>query len=82
MEQLRQLSGRTSLRTKLITSVLGLVIVALAAISFTSVNLLNSYLTTQHDDLLTSVYQNIVQNADAEFAGQFRIDRTRQCQQY
>jgi two-component system OmpR family sensor kinase len=66
-EKLRQLSGRTSLHTKLITSVLGLVIVALAAISFTSVNLLNSYLTTQHDDQLTSVYQYIAQNADAEW---------------
>ena len=68
VEKLRQLSGRTSLRTKLITSVLGLVILALAAISFTSVNLLNSYLTTQHDSQLQSVYQAFAQNPDV-FAG-------------
>jgi two-component system, OmpR family, sensor kinase len=59
---------RTPLRTKLITAVLGLVILALAAISFTSVNLLNSYLTTQHDAQLQSVYQAIAQSPDV-FAG-------------
>ncbi len=42
----RRLSDRTPLRTKLITAVLVLVIMALAAISFTSVYVLRSYLTT------------------------------------
>jgi len=66
---LRQLSHRTSLRTKLITAVLGLVIVALAAISFTSVSLLSSYLTTAHDSQLQVAYQGIAANPDVAFSG-------------
>jgi two-component system OmpR family sensor kinase len=68
-DALRQLSHRTSLRTKLITAVLGLVIVALAAISFTSVSLLSSYLTTAHDSQLQAAYQGIVANPDVAFSG-------------
>ena len=45
----KRLSDRTPLRTKLIAAVLVLVIMALAAISFTSVYVLRSYLTTAHD---------------------------------
>jgi len=50
---LRQLSDRTSLRTKLITAVLGLVIIALVAVSVASTVMLGQYLTTQQD---TSLY--------------------------
>ena len=44
---LRRLSNRTPLRTKLITALLALVIVALAAISVSSVWMLRSYLSQQ-----------------------------------
>jgi two-component system OmpR family sensor kinase len=47
--RLRQLSDRTPLRVKLITAVLGLVIMAIAAIGVASTYMLRSYLTTQHD---------------------------------
>jgi len=61
----KRLSDRTPLRTKLITAVLALVILALAAISFTSVTILRSYLTTQHDGQLRSAYVALSQNLDA-----------------
>ena len=54
-EPLKQLSGRTPLRTKLITAMLALVIMALAAISITSVVVLQ-YLYTQRDDQLRRVF--------------------------
>jgi two-component system OmpR family sensor kinase len=50
----RGISERTSLRTKLITAVLGLVIVALVVISIASTWILRSYLTTQYDTELRS----------------------------
>jgi two-component system OmpR family sensor kinase len=50
----KRLSDRTPLRTKLITAVLVLVIMALAAISVASVSMLRSYVTTQHDTDLQS----------------------------
>jgi two-component system, OmpR family, sensor kinase len=53
-EPLKRLSDRTSLRTKLITAVLALVIMALAAISITSVVVLQ-YLYTQRDTQLRTV---------------------------
>src|ERR1700722_12443845 len=56
---LRRLSERTPLRTKLISAVLLLVIVALAVISFTSSYVLRSYLTTAHDPELASTYQQL-----------------------
>jgi two-component system OmpR family sensor kinase len=56
---LRDLSDRTSLRTKLITGLLALVIVAIAAISISSVWVLRSYLTSQNDNQLKSVYSLI-----------------------
>jgi two-component system OmpR family sensor kinase len=52
---LRQLSDRTPLRTKLITAMLALVIMALAAISITSVVVLQ-YLYTQRDGQLQAVF--------------------------
>src|SRR5271166_2358319 len=55
----RQLSARTPLRTKLITALLGLVVVAIAAISVSSSWLLRSYLTTQYDTQLQSVMDSI-----------------------
>ena len=51
----KRLSDRTPLRTKLITSVLVLVIMALAAIGVASVVMLRAYVTTQHDNDLVSV---------------------------
>src|SRR3984957_18420850 len=53
----RRLSDRTPLRTKLITAVLGLVIMALAAISIASVYMLRGYVTTQRDTQLTQDFQ-------------------------
>jgi two-component system, OmpR family, sensor kinase len=53
---LRDLSDRTSLRTKLITGLLALVIVAVAAISVSSVWVLRSYLTSQEDSQLQQVF--------------------------
>jgi two-component system, OmpR family, sensor kinase len=47
---IRRLSDRTPLRTKLITAVLVLVILALGAISVASVYMLRGYVTTQHDN--------------------------------
>jgi len=52
---LRRLSNRTPLRTKLITALLALVIVALAAISVSSVWMLRSYLSSQDDTALRAV---------------------------
>src|SRR6266567_9525529 len=49
---LRSLSDRTSLRTKLITALLGLVIIAIAAISVASVVMLRSYVETRQDSAL------------------------------
>jgi two-component system, OmpR family, sensor kinase len=58
-QSLRALSDRTSLRTKLITGLLALVIVAVAAISVSSVWVLRSYLTSQDDGQLQTVYSII-----------------------
>jgi two-component system, OmpR family, sensor kinase len=56
---LRDLPNRTSLRTKLITGLLALVIAAVTAISISSVWVLRSYLTSQDDNQLKSVYSLI-----------------------
>jgi two-component system OmpR family sensor kinase len=56
----RDLSSRTSLRTKLITALLALVIVALAAISVSSGWLLQSYLTEPYDTQLQAAFGNVV----------------------
>ena len=66
-EPLRQLSDRTPLRIKLITAMLALVIMALAAISVASVVVLRSYLTTQQDGTLPIVFGNIAQAPAAAF---------------
>jgi two-component system OmpR family sensor kinase len=57
---LQRLSDRTPLRTKLITAVLALVIVALAVISVASVVLLRTNLTTQQDGKLRSTFANTI----------------------
>jgi two-component system OmpR family sensor kinase len=59
-QALRDLSDRTSLRAKLITALLALVAVALVAISLSSGWVLRSYLTTQDDPQLQSIYSNII----------------------
>jgi two-component system OmpR family sensor kinase len=64
---LKQLSDRTPLRTKLITAVLVLVIMALAAISFASVYVLRTYLTGSHDPQITSVFQGIERDPTQAF---------------
>jgi two-component system, OmpR family, sensor kinase len=53
---LRRLSQRTPLRVKLITAVLALVIMALAAISVASVVMLRSYVETRQDSALQSAF--------------------------
>jgi two-component system, OmpR family, sensor kinase len=53
---LRSISARTPLRTKLITAVLLLVILALAAISVASVTMLRGYVTTQQDSNLKAAF--------------------------
>ena len=55
-QALRNLSARTPLRTKLITSLLVLVAAALVAISVSSGWILKSYLTTQRDPQLQSAF--------------------------
>ena len=60
-QALRDLPDRTSLRTKLITGLLALVIAAVAAISISSVWVLRSYLTSQDDSQLRSVYSAITE---------------------
>jgi two-component system, OmpR family, sensor kinase len=57
----RRLYDRTPLRTKLITAVLGLVILALAAISVASSVMLGRYVTTQRDPQLQTNFQNLFQ---------------------
>jgi two-component system, OmpR family, sensor kinase len=66
-EPLKQLSDRTPLRTKLITAMLALVIMALAAISVASVVVLRSYLTNQQDNTLTAVFAQISQSVNNSF---------------
>src|SRR5579859_6345370 len=51
---LQRLSDRTPLRTKLITAVLALVIMALAVISVASIYMVRAHLITQHDQDLSS----------------------------
>jgi two-component system OmpR family sensor kinase len=58
----REASNRTSLRTKLITALLALVVVALAAISVCSTWVLRSYLTSQDDSQLRYVFSSITSN--------------------
>jgi two-component system, OmpR family, sensor kinase len=53
---LKSVSMRTPLRTKLITAVLALVILALAAISVASVVMLRQYVTTRQDSQLTGAF--------------------------
>src|SRR6516225_2134434 len=57
---LRDLSNRMSLRTKMITGLLALVIAAVAAISISSVWVLRSYLVSQDDAQLQSVYSSLI----------------------
>src|SRR5262252_2971114 len=68
-EPLRRISDRTSLRTKLITAVLALVIMALLAISIASVAMLRGYVTTQHDGRLQTAIFRIGEGALLPIAG-------------
>jgi hypothetical protein len=63
-QALRRLSNRTSLRTKLITALLALVIFALAAMGIAGVSLLRGYLIGPTDTALKNVgNQQVVLNA-------------------
>src|SRR6516164_4096915 len=66
---LRRISDRTSLRTKLITAVLALVIMALLAISIASVAMLRGYVTTQHDGRLQAAMIQVDQGPLLPLAG-------------
>jgi two-component system OmpR family sensor kinase len=57
---LHSVPSRTPLRAKLIAALLALVIIALAAISISSFWLLRSYLTSQDDPQLLTIYSNVV----------------------
>ena len=59
---LRDLSNRMSLRTKMITGLLALVIAAVAAISISSVWVLRSYLVSQDDAQLQTLYSSLINN--------------------
>jgi two-component system OmpR family sensor kinase len=67
--RLKRLSDRTPLRTKLITAVLALVIMALAAISVASVYMLRSYVTTQNDSTLQGALNRLYHGATLPVAG-------------
>jgi two-component system, OmpR family, sensor kinase len=75
-QAVRDLSDRTSLRTKLITGLLALVIVAVAAICISSTWVIRSYLTSQEDTQLQSVlhgvYTNIVSGVDTPDPGELQ----------
>jgi two-component system OmpR family sensor kinase len=58
-EAVQRLSDRTPLRTKLISAVLVLVIMALVAISIASVVVLRSYLYTQQDNTLRDTFGRV-----------------------
>ena len=76
-QALRDLPDRTSLRTKLITGLLALVIVAVAAISVSSVWVLRSYLTSQDDSQLRAVYTSAVSQGLSCRAGElYRVGGT------
>ena len=76
-QALRDLPDRTSLRTKLITGLLALVIVAVAAISVSSVWVLRSYLTSQDDSQLRAIYTSAVSQGVSLPPGQlFRVGGT------
>jgi two-component system OmpR family sensor kinase len=68
-EPLRRIYDRTPLRTKLITAVLALVIMALLAISIASVTMLRGYVTTQHDGRLQAAMVRINQGVNLPLAG-------------
>jgi two-component system, OmpR family, sensor kinase len=59
----RGLNDRTSLRTKLITALLVLVALAVAAMSISSALVLRSYLVSQDDPQLQAAYDTIVSNS-------------------
>ena len=58
----QRLSDRTPLRTKLITAVLALVIIALAVISVAGLYMLHGYVTTQRDPELSQQFAQISTN--------------------
>jgi two-component system, OmpR family, sensor kinase len=67
---LRQLSGRTPLRTKIITLLFGLVAVALMVIGFVTVVVFSGYLQDQADTQVTALYQQVTNNGP--YGGHFR----------
>ena len=70
---LRGLNDRTSLRTKLITALLVLVAAAVAAMSISSALVLRSYLTSQDDGQLQSVFDYFDNNPFTFVPGQANV---------
>jgi two-component system, OmpR family, sensor kinase len=68
---LRQLSDRMPLRTKLITAVLGLVIIALAAISIASTVMLRSYVIGQHNSDLEREFATLTVHNSTQLGGAY-----------
>ncbi|MGH3250836.1 MAG: sensor histidine kinase [Trebonia sp.] len=65
----KRISDRTPLRTKLITAVLVLVIMALAAISVASMVMLRGYVTTQNDGTLQGALNRLNHGATLPITG-------------
>jgi two-component system, OmpR family, sensor kinase len=61
-QAMRRLSGRTSLRTKLVASLLALVIVALAVIGYVSINQLHNLLISGADQQLEQTSNRMTKN--------------------
>jgi two-component system OmpR family sensor kinase len=66
---LQRLSDRTPLRTKLITAVLALVVMALAVISVVSVIIVRSDLYTQRDQQLETAFSRVVSAYESALPG-------------
>jgi two-component system OmpR family sensor kinase len=76
LDRLKHVSDRTPLRTKLITAVLVLVILALAAISVASVVMLRRYVESRQDTALTGAFSSYA-NSPALNDGTANLPQTR-----
>jgi len=72
-QRLRALSDRTPLRVKLITAMLGLVIIALLVISFASQAVFRGYLMRQADSRLVNYYNELARQAAEGHFGHFGL---------
>jgi two-component system, OmpR family, sensor kinase len=72
-QRLRALPDRTPLRVKIITAMLGLVIIALLVISFASQAVFRGYLMRQAEGRLVSYYDQLARQADEGHFGHFGL---------